>query len=97
MISIEIILLLSALIVQKGLLKQHYKSGHIGIKIFECNTCDAIFTQKCQLKRHTEAVHEGKKPHECNMCNAMKFALNATFKQCIFLVRHEIVPDVCLI
>ena len=48
---------------QKGNLKQHIDSIHIGIKRHKCNSCKFAASGKGELNRHINAVHEGKKNH----------------------------------
>merc|ERR1712062_447155 len=51
------------------LLKAHFQSAHLGLKLHACPQCEKCFAQKSYVSQHVAAVYENKRSHLCTLCH----------------------------
>lgn len=52
----------------KSTLTAHTRATHLGVKQFQCTTCQHMFSTRGSLKVHRR-IHTGDKPYTCGICN----------------------------
>ena len=78
----------------EGVLNEHVKTTHLGVKDFHCELCGKMFTSKVNLRVHIETIHEKRKDHKCPQCNK-EFGQRSSLKTHIDMVHKGIRKHKC--
>ena len=74
------------LIQQQSCSLSEYKLRRLGIKNYQCNTCNKSFFRASDLEHHTLGTHMGIRKHKCDVCDK-------SFRDAQDLSDHKLLHD----